>query len=135
MENHVKILGILYIIFSALLLFTGILLFITLAGGGLISQDAQALAITTLIGTILAFFFIILSLPGLIGGFGLLKYWNWARILVIVLAILNLFNIPFGTALGIYSLWILFKPEAIVLFEQKYAYQPPPSGPPPQQPQ
>jgi hypothetical protein len=69
----------------------------------------------------------------LIGGYGLLKYWNWARILVIVIAILNLFNFPFGTALGVYSLWVLFKPEVVRLFEYKYQYQQP-QGPPPQQP-
>jgi hypothetical protein len=31
----------------------------------------------------------------------------WGRILAIVIAILALIHIPFGTAMGIYTLWVL----------------------------
>ena len=40
-------------------------------------------------------------------GYALLTRQNWGRILAIVLAILALIKIPFGTALGIYTLWVL----------------------------
>ncbi len=59
-------------------------------------------------------------LPGVIAyilaGFGLLKYKSWARILAIILAILNLILFPIGTALGIYTLVIMFNDEAEALF-------------------
>ena len=40
-------------------------------------------------------------------GWGLLERESWARLLAIILAIVSLFNVPFGTALGIYTLWVL----------------------------
>jgi hypothetical protein len=59
-------------------------------------------------------------LPGVIAyilaGFGLLKYMSWARILAIILAILNLILFPIGTAVGIYTLVIMFNDEAEALF-------------------
>ena len=36
----------------------------------------------------------------------------WARMLAIVLGVLNLFDLPFGTALGIYTLWVLLPAES-----------------------
>ena len=44
---------------------------------------------------------------GLIAGWGLYERRSWARILAIVLAFLSLFHPPFGTAIGIYTLWVL----------------------------
>ncbi len=38
---------------------------------------------------------------------GLFERQSWARILGLVLGILALLRIPFGTALGIYTLWVL----------------------------
>ena len=40
-------------------------------------------------------------------GYGLMKRKFWARVLAIVAGILALINIPFGTALGVYTLWVL----------------------------
>ncbi len=49
---------------------------------------------------------------GLIVGFGLLRRERWARILAIVVAILSLIKPPFGTALGIYTLWVLLPAQS-----------------------
>jgi hypothetical protein len=43
----------------------------------------------------------------LIAGFGLLNRRPWGRVVAIVAAILALLKFPFGTALGIYTLWVL----------------------------
>jgi hypothetical protein len=43
----------------------------------------------------------------LIAGYGLLQRRPWGRVLAIVAAILALLKFPFGTALGIYTLWVL----------------------------
>ena len=59
---------------------------------------------------------VLLSAPGIIGGMGLLKRQSWARILVLVLGVINLINIPFGTALGIYTIWALTHRETEELF-------------------
>jgi hypothetical protein len=43
----------------------------------------------------------------LMAGYGLLNRKPWGRTLAIIAAILALIKIPFGTALGIYTLWAL----------------------------
>ncbi|MFZ0733310.1 MAG: zinc ribbon domain-containing protein [Candidatus Sulfotelmatobacter sp.] len=50
---------------------------------------------------------------GFIAGWGLLQHEKWARILVLVLAFISLFtNIPFGTALGVYTMWVLLSSDS-----------------------
>jgi hypothetical protein len=44
---------------------------------------------------------------GLLVGIGLLRREKWARPLALVVGILMLLKVPFGTALGIYTLWVL----------------------------
>ena len=52
------------------------------------------------------------SLAGLAVGVGLLERRSWARVLAIVLGIISLIHMPFGTALGIYTLWVLMPAES-----------------------
>ena len=51
--------------------------------------------------------FIATGVIGLIAGWGLYERRSWARILAIVLAFLSLLHPPFGTAIGVYTLWVL----------------------------
>ncbi len=123
MEKHVTVLGILYIAFSTLGLLLAIIIFTAVVGGGLISGDSQAMAITAVVGPAVALFFVLLSAPGLIGGIYLLKHRPWSRILVLILGFINLIEIPIGTALGIYTIWVLFKDESVQLFTASAATQ------------
>jgi hypothetical protein len=50
-------------------------------------------------------------------GYGLLTRQPWGRTLAIIIAILSLFKIPFGTALGIYTLWVLVPAESALEYE------------------
>jgi hypothetical protein len=77
-----------------------------------------AVPILGAIGVIAFLFFGVLSLPGVLAGYGLLKYRPWARILTIILSCLDLFNFPIGTALGVYGLWVLFSPRVSAMFER-----------------
>lgn len=116
MEKHITLLGVLHIAHSALGVIAAIIVFTAVAGGGFISGDYEAMAITAIVGSSIALFLIIVSVPGIIGGIGLLKMHPWARILVLVLGFLNLINIPVGTVLGVYSIWVLLKDETRDLF-------------------
>jgi hypothetical protein len=69
------------------------------------------------VATIVAIILVVCSVPGIIAGWGLLKYKEWARILLIILSALNILNFPFGTALGIYAIWALVQKETIALFK------------------
>jgi hypothetical protein len=54
-------------------------------------------------------------LPFVIGGVGLLKGAPWSRFVVLVLGCLCLLAVPLGTILGIYTILMLSKPEAVEL--------------------
>jgi len=115
-EKHVSILGVLYIAFGILGILLAGICFIAIAGGGLISGDETAMAITATVAIVIAGFLLLLSIPSIVGGVGLMKHQTWARILVLILGVLHLFNLPFGTALGIYTIWVLMKDEAMPVF-------------------
>ena len=91
--------------------------FVPIAGE--ISGNSDAMRITSIIGESIGIFLFILALPGFICGYGLLTKKSWSRIFGIVLSCLSLLNIPFGTAIGIYGLWILFKDETIDLLSSQ----------------
>jgi hypothetical protein len=128
METHVKVLAVLYIVFSAL--FVMLALFMMLMFGGvsaIVGSEASAedaaiaVPILGLTGMAMSIFFLAIALPGLIAGFGLLKRAGWARILGIVLSALNLINFPFGTILGAYGLWVLLNKDTERLFSSSAA--------------
>ena len=116
MKKHIELLGILHIVYSVFGLLIGIGFLVFFPSIGLISGEPIALGVLTLIGSILGGFFLVLSVPGIIAGIGLLKFREWARILSIVMACLDAFNIPIGTALTVYTLWVLLNDESIKIF-------------------
>jgi len=119
MKKHITVLGALYIAFGAMQILTAMIVFTLVVGGGVLSCDEEAIAITSAVGSAVAFLLIFLAAPGVIGGIGLLKWRPWSRILVLILGCLNLFSIPFGTALGIYTIWVLMDDESAELFRSK----------------
>ena len=50
-------------------------------------------------------------------GFALITRKPWGRTLAIIIAILQLIKIPFGTALGIYTLWVLAPAQSAVEYD------------------
>jgi len=125
METHVKVVAILYLVFSIL----GVVLalcFLLFFGGiatliGTHVHDPGARVAMPILGMVGAFLFVLLllvSVPGILAGWGLLEYKEWARILAIVLSVLQLFSFPFGTALGVYALWTLLNEQTIPLFQR-----------------
>jgi hypothetical protein len=82
------------------------------------SQNAETKAwdILAIVGFVLAGLLVLPSLVAIIGGQGLLHHRPWARRLVLVLAVIELFNIPIGTILGLYSMWTLLQDETEQMF-------------------
>ena len=50
---------------------------------------------------------VVMGAIGVLVGYGLLTRQPWARVLAMIFGIVSLIKIPFGTALGIYTLWVL----------------------------
>ncbi len=117
MENHVKVIGALWIAMGALGVMFGLVIFSILFGISFIpDMGYEAPIILRTVGFGVGMFIVILSAPEIIGGVGLLKKQEWGRILTLVVSFFNLLNMPFGTALAIYSIVILLKQETVQLF-------------------
>jgi hypothetical protein len=116
MKEHVTVVGALCIGLGALGVVLAIIVFVVLAGVGVLSGDREALPILTFIAVVSAGFLAIISVPDIIGGIGLLRRQPWARILVLILSVIKLINFPLGTIVGIYSIWVLMQNEVVELF-------------------
>lgn len=126
MATHVRVLGVLYIALSAIGVVGALFLMLALGTATSIvglnaeaNDAAVALPIIGIAGTALVTFLLAVSLPGLIVGIGLINLKPWARIGAMVIAVINLINIPIGTALGIYALWVLFNKDTERLFTRE----------------
>lgn len=120
MARHLTILGILYLVSSAIYLLGAVVIATALSGVGLLTGDMGAFALLSGLGMLFAGFLVVLGLPGLITGWGLLKHQSWSRIAGFVLGGLNLFNFPVGTVLGGYTFWVLLQPETERLLSRGY---------------
>jgi hypothetical protein len=116
MEKHLTLVAAINIGFGFLGIFIGLVTLVVLIGAGIISQDPEAMKITTIVGVSIASFLVITSIPEIIGGFGLLKRKTWARVLVMIIAVIDLMFIPIGTLIGIYTLWVLLNEDTTKLF-------------------
>lgn len=125
MRKHVQLLAILNIVWGSFGVLAALIIMLIFGGAvgivGMVAHhepDARiAIPILTLVGGIIFLLLIITSLPAIVTGVGLLRLASWSRLVGIVLSILHLFSIPFGTALGIYGLWVLLSRETVSLYE------------------
>ena len=119
MDRHINIIGILWIVYGAMGIFGGFILFWLLFGVSFI-PDIGDPGITILRAAAIGFglFFIVLSIPEIIGGYGVIKGKEWGRIVVLILSFLNLVNFPLGTGLSVYSFIILIKEESVLHFQK-----------------
>jgi hypothetical protein len=124
MQNHIRILGILHIVFGIIGVLVGLVVFGVMGGiAGITASNAEAedaaIAVPIIggIGLIIAICFIVVSAPAIIAGIGLMQMKSWARMLGIIISILELIMFPIGTALGAYGIWVLFSRDAQVLFD------------------
>ena len=113
MEKHINIVAALQIGLSIFNLLIAFLIFTVLKLVGGFVDDANANTVLSIIADVFAIVLIIISVPGILAGMGLYKRKEWARILTLVLSIIEIFSFPFGTAIGIYSIWALIQPETI----------------------
>ena len=118
MKQHVTFVGALHIGFGILGLIGALAVFLIFNFVlGFVEHDPVAAAVLQTLGNILPFLILFFSILEIIGGIGLLSYRSWARILTLIISAINCLNIPFGTAQGVYSIWVLMQKETIELFE------------------
>jgi hypothetical protein len=123
MRDHIRILGWCFIAYSAIIVMVGMGIGSIVMFGGVLSGDHEAIFITSAVGAAIASFLIVISLPGILAGAGLLKLRPWGRIAAIIVGVLHILSFPFGTALGVYTLWVLLNPETEALFRGEQQHQ------------
>jgi hypothetical protein len=114
-ETHVAVVAWLQILNGLLGIVVGAFLAALIVGVGAIVNDAIAFRIMALTATSLGGLLLVLSVPGVVAGIGLLRRASWARILALVLAVFELALFPTGTLLGAYTIFVLSQravPEA-----------------------
>jgi hypothetical protein len=121
-QRNIQILAILWLVAGALNLFFGFGMFTfghMFANLGLHFDGVPNFA--PFVRSIMSFvggFVVIKALLAIATGLGLLQRESWARPLAIVMSFFELLHIPFGTALGIYTLVVLLPTEASVEYDQ-----------------
>ena len=115
-QEHIRLVGILWLAYSALNLVAGLVLAVLahtlfaihFQGGPPPEVTSWLRPFLTFIGGLV----VVKGAVGIIAGWALLQREPWGRILSLVVAFISLFNIPLGTALGIYTLWVLLPAQS-----------------------
>jgi hypothetical protein len=107
MKNHHKILGVFYLVFGLLGAVVAVLLFNVKTGRLMLPAKLSMFANAYGYASVLALLFALESLPAIVTGIALLLRKSWARFSALVLAFFSLFIVPLGTALGIYTIWVI----------------------------
>jgi hypothetical protein len=130
MERHVRIIGLLYVLFGASLVLLGVAVLFMFGGAALTGADPQSgtgvmIPLVGAVGGIVFLLLCLVSVPALVAGVGLLRHRPWARIATILLSgFLMLMPIlmdvmvlaPLSTLVGLYSLWVLLSKKTEPLF-------------------
>jgi len=116
MKTHVNVVGLIDVITGglftilAVLVSVGLLVFAPAFNGAPPWSPEDATVIVA-VALAISSLFLVIGIPSLIAGAGLLKQKGWARTLALVMAVLALASFPVGTAAGIYTLWVLSQKE------------------------
>ena len=119
MRTHVRALAWMQIAFGALELVVaaGVMgIFGLLGVFGLAAGEFTVPFIAPAIGAIVAFLIVLTAVPNLLAGWGLLNRRAWARVLALVLAVVNGLKFPWGTAFAAYTIWVLVHDETKAMF-------------------
>ena len=112
LENHLSTLGTLWVVVGVLFLLPALgLFFASSVAHFVIHDNVVARTLGPLLLTIIGGTILLIAVGGILVGLGLKDRKPWARVVAIVLGVIALFHPPFGTALGIYTLWVLMSDE------------------------
>jgi hypothetical protein len=133
MSSHVDVLGLLFIVWgllttlvglSTLALGVGAVALIASAGrggGGQVAAGITAVAFTTLAVIAIAW-----GIAHVVVGVPLRRRRHWSRVLGLMLGSVDLLLLPYGTALGCYTLWVLLSEQGKQLFSLSVSLSPEP---------
>ena len=117
MDTHVKFLGVANIVFG--LLSVCLVVATLIYHGGIFELYATAqvdFVVAAFSASVL--FHAIVSVPCIVLGYRTMRYQQSARSMLTVVSALNLLNMPVGSVIGGYGLWVLLSEETEPLFAE-----------------
>jgi hypothetical protein len=96
---------------TSLMARTGVMWVLATLAGSMGPDHMTRVAGPIFFGALSTIFFVV-ALANLITGWGLLRVRPWGRMLALVMGFIALLHPPFGTALGIYTLYVLLPSDA-----------------------
>ena len=121
-REHVKLVGILWMAYSALHVVSGVIvllvakLVVVRLGNIPNGPPPEVMAWLPALVSVIGWLILVKAAAGIITAWGLLQHEDWARIVALVMGFVALLSVPIGTALGIYTLWVLLPSQS----EQEY---------------
>ncbi len=120
MDRHVRILGILNMLYGIVGAIASVVILIRFGGfNGVYAAFNED--IVGLIAVILVAFQLLIAAPCVLAGYFVRLLQDWARVMLIIVSAINVLNVPFGTVIGAYGLWTLMTPETDPLFQNATA--------------
>jgi len=121
MRSHVNLLGILQLVWGGMGLLLAVSLLLLAAGAAAVARttagDPMTAGFTALLFVLFAVTVGASGWASAWAGSAIRRHRSAGRLLALVLAVLDLFVLPFGTALAIYTFWVLLHDESRALFE------------------
>lgn len=119
LQRHLRTLGILWIVVGVLWIIPSLVLMgISHAPHIMIGDEMFSHAFMPPMLFSFGIVFLAIAAGGVFVGWGLMNHERWARMTAIVVGILALFHPPLGTALGIYTLWVLLPADAAAEYDR-----------------
>jgi len=129
MEKHIKMVAILNIVYRSFTIIIAVVLFLLSAVFGQLVDfferradlrpddiPRELLDIVPVVLIVIGAIVLVVSIVAIIGSVGVMRRQEWARIVLIIVSFFNLIRVPLGTALGVYTLWVLLNDEIVRLF-------------------
>jgi hypothetical protein len=80
-------------------------------------RDIGSIPLDRLVAAILISFSLLMGVPLVVAGWGILAWKRWARTMSMLLSAIFILHVPIGTVAGIYSLWVLQDETTEFLFD------------------
>ncbi len=113
LTRRIDLIGYLHIAYGSVLLVVAVFMLLAATVGVFLFPAIASWALGAGASLTAALLLAALGLPSIFAGIGLIRRFSWARMLIIVVSVVDLFSVPIGTALGVFSLWILLKNQAM----------------------
>ena len=124
MNTHVDLVGVLFVVWGVLTMLIGAsTLALGLAAASLVSSAGRggagqfAAGLTAAVFATLAVIALIWGIAHIAVGRLLRRHRHWSRLGALMLGSVDLLLLPYGTALGVYALWVLLREDSKQLFE------------------